>query len=111
MLFNSLAFAIFFVGFVPLYVLVRGHVHRRNLLLIVASYLFYGWWDPRFLILVAISTSVDYMAALGASGKTVYTLSDQKTPAGFAGQRVRVAGTLDEKKKAILVESITALQK
>jgi hypothetical protein len=45
------------------------------------------------------------------SGKTVYTLSDQKTPAGFAGQRVRVVGTLDEKKKTILVESIAASQK
>ncbi len=45
------------------------------------------------------------------SGKTVYTLSDQKTPAGFAGQNVRVVGTLDEKKTTILVESIAASQK
>jgi hypothetical protein len=45
------------------------------------------------------------------SGKTVYTLSDQKTPAGFAGQKVRIVGTLDEKKKTILVESIAASQK
>ena len=42
------------------------------------------------------------------SGKAVYTLSDQKTPAGFAGHKVRVVGTLDEKKKTILVESIVA---
>ena len=46
-----------------------------------------------------------------SSGKTVYTLSDQKTPAGFAGQKVRVIGTLDAKKKTILVESIAASQK
>jgi hypothetical protein len=45
------------------------------------------------------------------SGKTVYTLSDQKTPAGWAGQTVRVVGSLDEKKKLILVESITASPK
>jgi hypothetical protein len=41
-------------------------------------------------------------------GKTAYTLSDQKTPAKFAGQKVRVVGTLDAKSKTIQVESITA---
>jgi len=71
MLFNSSIFALFFVAFLPLYLLVRRNIFWRNVLLIIASYVFYGWWDARFLILVAISTSVDYMAALGASGKTV----------------------------------------
>lgn len=71
MLFNSLAFAIFFALFFPVYLLLRGNVLHRNLLLIVASYVFYGWWDPRFLVLVAVSTSVDYLAALGASGRRV----------------------------------------
>ena len=41
-------------------------------------------------------------------GKDVYMLSDQKTPGEFAGQKVRVTGTLDVKTKKILVESITA---
>ena len=41
-------------------------------------------------------------------GKTVYTLSDQKTPEKFAGQKVRVLGTLDNKTKTIQVESIIA---
>jgi hypothetical protein len=40
-------------------------------------------------------------------GKDVYTLSDQKTPEKFAGQRVRVVGTLDAKTKTIQVDSIT----
>lgn len=40
-------------------------------------------------------------------GKTVYVLSDQKTPDRFAGQKVTVVGTLDEKTKAIQVESIS----
>jgi D-alanyl-lipoteichoic acid acyltransferase DltB (MBOAT superfamily) len=69
MLFNSTIFAVFFAVFFPVYLLVRHNVMQRNLLLIVGSYVFYGLWDPRFLILVAISTSVDYMAALGAAGK------------------------------------------
>jgi hypothetical protein len=41
-------------------------------------------------------------------GKDVYTLSDQKTPEKFAGQKVRVVGTLDNKTKTIQVESIAA---
>jgi hypothetical protein len=41
-------------------------------------------------------------------GKQVYTLSDQKTPEKFAGQKVTVRGTLDAKTKTIRVDSITA---
>ena len=41
-------------------------------------------------------------------GKTVYTLSDQKTPERFAGQRVRIVGTLDAAAKTIQVDSIAA---
>jgi hypothetical protein len=41
-------------------------------------------------------------------GKVAYGLSDQKTPARFAAQKVTVRGTLDEKTKTIRVESIAA---
>ena len=43
-----------------------------------------------------------------ADGTNVYTLSDQKTPEKFAGQRVRVAGTLDAKTRKIQVQSMSA---
>lgn len=43
-----------------------------------------------------------------AEGTNVYTLSDQKTPEKFAGQRVRVAGTLDAKTRKIQVQSMSA---
>jgi len=39
-------------------------------------------------------------------GKTVYALSDQQLPAQFAGQKVRVTGTLDAKTMAITVVSM-----
>jgi D-alanyl-lipoteichoic acid acyltransferase DltB (MBOAT superfamily) len=79
MLFNSGVFALFFAAFLPIYLICRGRVALRNLLLIAASYLFYGWWDPRFLILVAVSTSVDYLAALGASDQPVENLDVAKS--------------------------------
>lgn len=41
-------------------------------------------------------------------GKNVYTLSDQRTPEKYAGQKVKVVGTLDVKSKTIQVDSITA---
>ena len=43
-------------------------------------------------------------------GKTVYTLSDQKTPEKFAGQKVTVRGALDAKTRTIQVDSITAVK-
>jgi hypothetical protein len=41
-------------------------------------------------------------------GKNTYLLSDQKTPEQFAGQKVKVTGTLYEKTKILTVDSITA---
>jgi len=41
-------------------------------------------------------------------GKNVYVLSDQKTPDRWAGQKVKVVGTLDAKTKTIQVQSIAA---
>src|SRR5262245_20055352 len=43
-----------------------------------------------------------------ADGTNVYSLSDQKTPEKFAGQRVQVTGTLDGKTRTIQVQSITS---
>jgi Protein of unknown function (DUF5818) len=42
------------------------------------------------------------------NGKEVYSLSDQRTPEKFAGQKVTVVGTLDAKTKTIQVDSIAA---
>lgn len=61
MLFNSWTFWIFLAIVLPVYWRLP---HRpQNLFLLVASYLFYGWWDWRFLILIALSTVMDF--ALG----------------------------------------------
>ncbi len=57
MLFNSLDFAIFLPVVFALYWLLNGKRLRwQNILVVVASYLFYGWWDWRFLSLIAFST-------------------------------------------------------
>ena len=61
--FNSLYFAIFFAIVFSLTALLRNRVTPRNLVLLAASYLFYGWWDWRFLSLLWISTLFDYWCA------------------------------------------------
>ncbi len=60
MLFNSLDFAIFFPIVFILYWLIAKHLKARNALILVTSYVFYGWWDWRFLFLIAISSLIDY---------------------------------------------------
>src|SRR5438874_12382900 len=69
MSFNSGVFLQFFAAFLLLYWLVRNHLHYRNLLIVAASYLFYGWWDYRFLSLLLISSLLDYAVGL-LLGKT-----------------------------------------
>ena len=67
MLFNSDVFLKFFAAFLLLFWLVRNHLAARNVLVVAASYLFYGWWDWRFLSLLFISSAVDYGVGLALS--------------------------------------------
>src|SRR6056300_804605 len=61
MLFNSLDFAIFLpIVFVLYWFVTDNNLKLQNFLVLVASYVFYGWWDWRFLSLIIFSTLVDY---------------------------------------------------
>lgn len=61
MLFNSIDFAIFLpIVFITYWFLTNKNLRLQNLLLVLASYLFYGWWDWRFLSLILFSTLIDY---------------------------------------------------
>lgn len=61
MLFNSIDFAIFLpIVFFLYWFVTNRSLELQNLLIVAASYLFYGWWDYRFLALIFFSTVVDY---------------------------------------------------
>lgn len=65
MQFTEISFAIFFVTVFTLYWLaLRKSVKGQNLLLLSASYLFYGWWDWRFLGLILLTTASTFLTAL-----------------------------------------------
>ena len=63
MIFHSLEFVLFFIGVVALY--WRLPHQWQNVLLLVASYVFYGYVHPWFLSLIAASTIIDYLSARG----------------------------------------------
>ncbi len=70
MIFHSLDFLAFFLAVVALY--WRLPQRGQNLLLLVASYVFYGYVHPWFLILIAASTTIDYVAARGMEAWPTY---------------------------------------
>lgn len=78
--FNSFAFLIFFLFFYVLYWFVfNKNVKNQNVFLLIGSYLFYAWWDWRFLSVLIFSSVVNYLLA------------------------IYISKTEDERKKSILV--------
>ena len=59
MSFNSLEFLVFFAAVFALYCALN--MRWQNRMLLAASYVFYGWIEPRFVVLMAITTIFDYL--------------------------------------------------
>ncbi len=65
MLFNSLEFAVFLpIVFILYWFVTARYLKLQNLVLLLASYFFYGWWDWRFLALIFFSSTVDYVIGI-----------------------------------------------
>lgn len=61
MLFNSIEFAIFLpIVFIVYWYIFNKNLKLQNLFIVIVSYIFYGWWDWRFLFLIIFSTVLDY---------------------------------------------------
>ncbi len=65
MLFNSLDFILFLGAFLVFWPLMRRENNRRWIFLVCASFVFYGWWDWRFLFLIVFSGLLDFYCGLG----------------------------------------------
>ncbi|WP_158860028.1 MBOAT family O-acyltransferase [Lunatibacter salilacus] len=71
MLFHTIEFLYFIVAFFVLYWFIfKKNLKGQNILILIASYVFYGWWDWRFLSLIALSTVVDYVIGIKISKST-----------------------------------------
>ncbi len=64
MLFNSYEFLLFLPIVFLLYWFVFRNKRWQNLLVVVASYVFYGWWDWRFLLLIIFTSFCSYASGL-----------------------------------------------
>ncbi|MEM6261848.1 MAG: MBOAT family O-acyltransferase [Bacteroidota bacterium] len=81
MLFHSLEFAIFLPLVFGLYwFVVSRNLRQQNLLLLLASYVFYGWWDWRFLSLIIFSSATDFVI-----GSELHKSTDSRTRKALAG--------------------------
>lgn len=65
MLFNSIDFALYLpVVFLFYWFVTNTNLKSQNVLIVISSYVFYGWWDWRFLLLILLSTFTDYIVGL-----------------------------------------------
>lgn len=64
MLFNSIEFLFFLPVVFLLYWYVFNERRIQNLFIVVASYVFYGWWDWRFLFLIALTSACSYISGI-----------------------------------------------
>lgn len=74
MIFNSIEFAIFLpIVFILYWFVVNKNLKHQNFLVLIASYIFYGWWNWKFLFLIVFSTIVDFLL-----GKYIYKSTDNR---------------------------------
>ena len=64
MLFNSIEFLIFLPIVFCIYWLLHKRLQWQNAFVVAASYLFYGWWDWRFLLLIAFTTLCSFASGI-----------------------------------------------
>ena len=65
MIFNSIDFAIFLpIIFIFYWLFTKKNIAIQNILIVASSYVFYGWWDWRFLFLIFFSTILDFTLGL-----------------------------------------------
>jgi D-alanyl-lipoteichoic acid acyltransferase DltB (MBOAT superfamily) len=76
MLFHTAIYALFLPTVLGIYCLIglvadpTPRLRGQNLLLLTASYFFYGWWDYRFVALIILSSLIDYVVGLSLTSTT-----------------------------------------
>lgn len=76
MLFNSIEFLVFLPITFIIYWLLHRQLRWQNCFVVAASYLFYGWWDWKFLLLIAFTTLCSF-----ASGRLIESYSEKSARA------------------------------
>src|SRR6516162_533106 len=89
MLFHTWVFFVFFAVVYPVYLLVRKNNELMNVWLMIASYTFYGWWNPAYLLLLFGTSAIDYLMVLlmerKQSTRTLWLVISLVSNFGFLG--------------------------
>lgn len=82
MLFNSFEFLVYLpIVFILYWYVFNKSILLQNIFIVVVSYIFYGWWDSRFLILIAFTSFLSWLSGVLIDivrGKAGYSVSDEK---------------------------------
>src|ERR1041385_1488377 len=90
MLFHTWVFLVFFAIVYPVHLLLR-RTRYMSLWLMLASYVFYGWWNPWYLLLLFGTSAIDYLMVLGMersstrAGKRAWLVLSLVSNFGFLG--------------------------
>ncbi len=104
MLFNSLVFFVFFVVFFSVWPLAKRKDKSRWWCIVIFSFIFYGWWDWRFLFLILFSGLIDYF-----TGLAMHSQPERKKQWLFASIIGNVGGLAVFKYSGFVAESLDGI--
>ncbi len=107
MLFHTWVFFVFFLIVYPIFLLVRRHNRLMNIWLMLASYTFYGWWNPWYLLLLFGTSAIDYfmvvMMERKQSTRKLWLIISLVSNFGFLGY-FKYSGFITDNLNALFVE-------
>src|SRR6185369_801782 len=107
MLFHTWVFFVFFLIVYPVYLLVRKNNQLMNIWLMIASYTFYGWWNPWYLLLLFGTSAIDYLMVVlmerKQSTRKLWLVISLVSNFGFLGY-FKYSGFLTENFNALLAQ-------
>src|SRR3954452_16321063 len=108
MLFHTWVFLVFFLVVYPVYLLVRRNNRLMNLWLMLASYTFYGWWTPWYLLLLFGTSAIDYLMVVlmerKQSTRKLWLIISLVSNFGFLGY-FKYSGFMTENLNALLAQA------
>jgi D-alanyl-lipoteichoic acid acyltransferase DltB (MBOAT superfamily) len=113
MLFHTWTFFVFFLIVYPVYLLVRKNNQLMNVWLMIASYTFYGFWNPWYLLLLFGTSAIDYLMVLlmerRQSTRTLWLVISLVSNFGFLGY-FKYSGFITDNLNALLLQLHASFQ-
>jgi D-alanyl-lipoteichoic acid acyltransferase DltB (MBOAT superfamily) len=113
MLFHTWVFFVFFLIVYPVFLLVRRNNWLMNVWLMIASYTFYGWWNPWYLLLLFGTSAIDYLMVLlmerKRSTRTLWLVISLVSNFGFLAY-FKYSGFITDNINALLADAGSAFR-